>query len=92
MKDTFPIIQVQLPWVQCFVCPSHDIDGFIKNALSDSDTTMIRIQTNAMSHVEFATIPWGETMFKNTYETVWQVVLALVSHQKTLPGYLSQNW
>jgi hypothetical protein len=37
-----------------------------------------------MSHVEFTTIPWVETMFKNTYETVWQVVLALVSHQKPL--------
>ena len=52
--------------MQCFVCPSHAIDGFIKNALSDTGT--IRIQANAMSHVEFATIPWGETMFKNTYE------------------------
>jgi hypothetical protein len=37
-----------------------------------------------MSHVEFATMAWDETMFKNTYETVWQVVLALVSHQKPL--------
>ena len=81
-KGAFPIIQAQLPWVQRFVCPSHAIDGFIKNALSDTGT--IRIQANAMSHVEFATIPWGETMFKNTYETAWQVVLALVSHQKPL--------
>jgi hypothetical protein len=46
--------------------------------------TTIRIQVNGMSHVEFTTIPWVETMFKNTYETVWQVVLALVSHQKPL--------
>jgi hypothetical protein len=60
-KDVCPIIQEQLPWVQCFVCPSHTIDSFIKNALSD--TTTIRIQVNAMSHVEFATIPWGETVF-----------------------------
>jgi hypothetical protein len=67
-KGDFPIMQEQLPWVQCFVCPSHTIDGFIKNAFSD--TVTIRIQVNAMSHVEFATIPWVETMFKNTYETV----------------------
>jgi hypothetical protein len=39
---------------QCFVCPSHTIDGFIKNALSDTDT--IRIQANEMSHVEFTTM------------------------------------
>jgi hypothetical protein len=38
-----------------------------KNTLSD--TVTIRIQGNAMSHVEFATIPWVETMFKNTHET-----------------------
>jgi hypothetical protein len=82
-KGAFPIIQDQLPWVQCFVCPSHTIDGFIKNALSD--TVTIRIQVNAMSHVEFAIIAWGETVFKNTYETTWQVVLGLVSRQKPLP-------
>ena len=37
-----------------------------------------------MIQVEFTTIPWDETMFKNTYETAWQVVLVLVSYQKTL--------
>ena len=37
-----------------------------------------------MRCVELTTIPWGETVFKNTYETVWEVVLALVSHQKPL--------
>jgi hypothetical protein len=79
-KGAFPIIQAQLPWVQCFACPSHTIDGFIKNALSD--TVTIRIQSNAMSNVEFTTIDWGETMFKNTYETAWQVVLSLMSHKK----------
>ena len=84
-KGAFPIIQERLPWVQCFVCPSHTIDGFIKNALSDTST--IRIQTNVMRHVEFDTIAWGETVFKNTYETVCQVVLTLVSHQKPLDIY-----
>ena len=40
-----------------------------------------------MSDVEFTTIDWDETVFKNTYETVWQIVLALVSHQKPLAIY-----
>ena len=84
-RGAFPIIQEQLPWVQCFVCLTHAIDGFIKNALSD--TSAIRIQVHVMSHVEFVTIAWGETVFKNTYETVWQIVLSLVSHQKTLDIY-----
>ncbi len=63
-KGAFPNIQEELSWVQCFVCPSHAIDGFIKNALRDTST--IRIQTNAMSHVEFDTTAWGETVFKST--------------------------
>ncbi len=42
----------------------------------------MRIQTNVMSNVEFNTIAWGETLFKNTFETVWQIVQTVVSHQK----------
>jgi hypothetical protein len=61
----------------------HDgIDKFIQNALSDSAT--IRMETNAMSNVEFTTIDWGETLCKNTFETVWQIVQVVVSHQKSL--------
>ena len=29
-------------------------------------------------------IVWDETLFKNTFETVWQIVQAVVSHQKPL--------
>jgi hypothetical protein len=42
------------------------------------------MQANAMSNVEFTTIAWGETLFKNTFETAWQIVQAVVSHQKPL--------
>jgi hypothetical protein len=42
------------------------------------------MQANAMSKVEFTTIAWGETLFKNTFETAWQIVQAVVSHQKPL--------
>jgi hypothetical protein len=38
-----------------------------------------------MINVEFTTIVWGEILFKNTFETVWQIVQGVVSHQKTLP-------
>ena len=67
-KGAFPIIKHAMPWVQCFSCPSHGLDKFIQNALSDSAT--IRMQANAMSNVEFTTMAWGETLFKNTFETV----------------------
>ena len=81
-KGAFPMIKHAMPWVQCFSCPSHGLDKFIQNALSDSAT--IRMQANAMSNVEFTTISWDETLFKNTFETVWQIVQAVVSHQKPL--------
>jgi hypothetical protein len=81
-KGAFPMIKHAMPWVQCFSCPSHGLDKFIQNALSDSAT--IRMQANAMSNVEFTTIAWGETLFKNTFETAWQIVQAVVSHQKPL--------
>jgi len=81
-KGTFPMIKHAMPWVQCFLCPSHGLDKFIQNALSDSAT--IRMQDHAMSNVEFTIIGWGETLFKNTFETDWQIVQAVVSHQKPL--------
>ena len=52
------------------------------NTLSDSAT--IRIQVNVMSNVEFTSIVWGETSFKNTFETSCQIVQVVVSHQKPL--------
>jgi hypothetical protein len=66
-KGAFPMIKHDIPWVQCFSCPSHWFDKFIQNALSDSAT--FRIQSNVMSNVEFTTISWDETLFKNTFET-----------------------
>ncbi len=37
-----------------------------------------------MSNVEFTTMGWDETLFKNTFETDWQIVQSVVSHQKPL--------
>ena len=42
------------------------------------------MQANDMTNVEFTTIAWGETLFKNTFETAWQIVQAVFSHQKPL--------
>ena len=53
------------------------------NTLSDSAT--IRIQVNVISNVEFTSIVWGETSFKNTFETSCQIEQPVVSHQKPLP-------
>ena len=60
-----------------FLCPSHGLDKFNQNTLSDSVT--IRKQTNDMSNVEFTTIVWVETLFKNTFKTDWEIVQDVVS-------------
>ena len=77
-KGAFPMIKYAMSWVKCFSCPAHGLDKFIQNALSDSAT--IRMKANVISNVEFTTIAWGETLFKNTFETAWQIVQAVVSH------------
>ena len=37
-----------------------------------------------MNNVEFTTIVWDETLFKNTFKTNGQIVQSVVSHQKPL--------
>ena len=37
-----------------------------------------------MNNVEFTTMTWDETLFKNTFETDWSIVQDVVSHQKPL--------
>jgi hypothetical protein len=66
-KGVFPMIKHAMPWAQCFSCPSYGFDKFIQNALSDSTT--IRMEADDMRNVEFTTIAWVETLFKNTFET-----------------------
>ena len=88
--------------VKCFSCLSYAVgavffvsfnglDQVIQNTLSDS--ARIRMQANVMSNFEFTTIAWGETLFKNTFATFWQIVQAVVSHQKSLIlREVSQNY
>ena len=41
-KRAFAKIRVLLPWIQCFVCVGHGMDGFLKNVGSPKE--YIRMQ------------------------------------------------
>ena len=45
-KGAFVLIQKECPSVQCFVCPAHGMDGFLKNVGSSAES--IRMQVNVM--------------------------------------------
>jgi hypothetical protein len=45
-KGVFVLFQKECPSVQCFVCPDHGMDGFLKNVGSSEES--IRIQDNVM--------------------------------------------
>ena len=48
-KGAFVLIQKECPWVQCFVCPAHGMDGFLKNVGSSTESN--RMETNVMGDV-----------------------------------------
>ncbi len=45
-KGVFVLFQKECPSVQCFVCPDHGMDGFLKNVGSSEES--IRIQDNVV--------------------------------------------
>jgi hypothetical protein len=45
-KGVFVFIQKEFPWVQCFVCSAHGMDGFLKNVGSSSES--IRTPSGAL--------------------------------------------
>ena len=46
MDGVCVLIQKECPSVQCFVCPAHGMDGFLKNVGSSAES--IRMQVNVM--------------------------------------------
>ena len=51
----FIFITAKFPWIHCFICPPHSIDGFMKNVCSDK--AVIRIKRDPTP------FPWGEDIF-----------------------------
>jgi hypothetical protein len=81
-KGAFTLIQAKYPWIQCFVCPSHGIDGFLKNVCSDKED--IRMQANLMGGVGASETEWDEPFFKNAFGEAWGIIKTVTSYQKSL--------
>ncbi len=59
-KGDFPLIRVKYPHVQCFTCPAHDIDGFIKNICGSKEE--FQMQRNEMEGVGVQHVVWDEDL------------------------------
>ena len=79
-KGAFVLIQKEFPWVQCFVCPAHAIDGFLKNV--GSSTESIRMQANVMGDVPASEMDWNESFFRDCFDNVSKMVTWISRKQK----------
>jgi hypothetical protein len=72
--------------MQCFTCPSHGIDNFIKNVCSDKKE--IKMQKNEMGNwVQDAPVEWGVGFFAESFSQMKTVVLFVSGRQKPLARY-----
>ena len=84
-KGAFKYIIEKCPWVQCFVCPSHGVDNFIKNMCSSTDS--INMQANPVTGEPVSSQPWGHDFFEKTFEDAYSVIKFVSRHQKPLARY-----
>jgi hypothetical protein len=79
-KGAFVLIQKEFPWVKCFVCPAHAVDGFLKNV--GSSTQSIRMQANVMGDVPASEMEWNESFFRDCFDNVSKMVTWIARKQK----------
>ena len=78
-KDAFVLIQKECPWVQCSVCLTHGMDGFLKNVGSSVES--IRMQTNVMGDAAASEMEWNEPFFRDCFDNTAKIV-TWVSHKQ----------
>jgi hypothetical protein len=64
-KGAFPLIRGKYPHVQCFTCPTHGIDGFIKNICVSKEE--IQMQRNEVGGVGVQHLGWDEDFFEKEF-------------------------
>ncbi len=62
-KVAFVLIQKEFPWLQCFVCSAHGMDGFLENVGSSAES--IRMQTNVMGEATASEMEWNKPFFRD---------------------------
>lgn len=81
-KGAFALIKEKYEQIQCFVCPSHGADGFLKNACSDKRT--IRMQANEVGGIGMQMMEWDVSFFHDSFNNAWQVIKRVVRHEKAI--------
>jgi hypothetical protein len=85
-KGAFPLIRAKFPWIQCFSCPSHGIDNFIKNVCSSKDE--IKMQKNEMGNWEQdVPIKWGVSFFEDCFSQMKEVICFVTGRQLPLARF-----
>ena len=97
-KGAFVLIQKECPSVQCFVCPAHGMDGFLKNVGSSADS--IRIQANVMGISSISAKVMGissisaasqmecnEPFFRDYFDNAGKLVTWISRKQKPFPRF-----
>ena len=77
-KASFDLITAVYPHVQCFICPTHSLDNFLKNVGSDKDKIIVKGEGEYV---------WGETTFNEPLSQVWTVIKFVTNHHKPLAVY-----
>ena len=77
-KASFPLIQAVYPHVQCFICPTHSLDNFLKNVGSSNEKITIKEQGE---------YNWGEDVFAAPLSQGWEVIKFITNHPKPLARY-----
>jgi hypothetical protein len=84
-KGAFPLIRGKYPHVQCFTCPAHALDGYIKNICDSKEE--IQMQRNEMGGVGVQHVAWDEDFFEKAFGQAWQCIQAVSAHQKPLARF-----
>ena len=67
-KGAFPLIRGKYPHMQCFTCPAHGLDGYIKNICVSKEE--IQMQRNEMREVDVQLV-WDADLFEETFAQPW---------------------
>ena len=84
-KGAFPLIRGKYPHIQCFTCPAHGLDGFIKNICGSKEE--IQMQRNEMGGVGVQHVAWDEDFFEKAFAQAWQCIQTVTAHQKPLARF-----
>ena len=97
-KGAFVQIQKECPSVQCFVCPAHGMDGFLKNVGSSADS--IRMQANVMGISSISANVMGissisaasqmecnEPFFRDCFDNAGKLVTWISRKRKSFPRF-----